>query len=444
MIKSFFTHSFLMPWWEEPGHLEVKDNKLFISGFSCETLAEEFGTPTYVYNENRINDNFIRVKESLERHADREVVVYYAVKANYAPPILKFLASKEAYADVVSLNEAWIARHNGFQKDKIMFTGTSVDDETMRYLLDSDILINIDSFSQMKRLAKYKDEIKASGDVDVSVRWNPGAGAGFNPKTITAGAESHGIPIKFGIQEDRVLDLCKEAKNCGINVIGLHQHIGSNWHDVVDFLETVDSTLNMARKMTDSLGHDLLQVDFGGGPGIRYEEREKDFPIEAYGKGICERVKKSGLKFKRIAIEPGRYIVGDSAILLSRVNTVETKNNNLIVGIDAGFNTLIRPAFYSAHHEVVDASNIEDPQNVCNIAGPLCETGDMLAVKRTMTKPKEGDVLAILNAGAYGFSMASRYNAQSLPAEAIISQGTHKLIRRRENAADIINLYSNE
>ncbi|MCK5607633.1 diaminopimelate decarboxylase [Candidatus Pacearchaeota archaeon] len=430
-----------MSWWETPGHLEVKDNKLLISGFSCEDLAKSFGTPTYVYNENRISDSFSRIKKSLEKHADREVVAYYAVKANYAPPILKFLASKGAYADVVSLNEAWIARHNGFNKDKIMFTGTSVDDATIRYLLDSDILINIDSFSQMKRLAEYKEETQLSGEIDVSVRWNPGLGAGFNPKTITAGAESHGMPIKFGIQEDRLLDLCKEAKKSGINVIGLHQHIGSNWHDVVDFLTTVDSTLNIVRKMTDFLGYDLYQVDFGGGPGIRYEEKQKDFPIEVYGMGICERVKKSGLKFKRIAIEPGRYIVGDSAVLLSRVNTVEMKNNNLIVGVDAGFNTLIRPAFYGAYHEVVDASRVEGSQHVCNIAGPLCETGDMLAVKRTMTQPKEGDVLAILNTGAYGFSMASRYNAQSLPAEVMIGHGTYKLIRRRENAADIIKLY---
>jgi diaminopimelate decarboxylase len=194
----------------------------------------------------------------------------------------------------------------------------------------------------------------------------------------------------------------------------------------------------MAKRMSDLLGHDLYQVDFGGGPGIRYEEKQKDFEIEVYGKGICERVERSGLKFERIAIEPGRYIVGDSAVLLSRVNTVEVKNNNLIVGIDAGFNTLIRPAFYGAYHEVVNASKVEGDQDVCNFAGPLCETGDMLAVNRTMTRPEEGDVLAILDAGAYGFSMASRYNAQSLPAEVIIRHGTHKLIRRREEAADII------
>jgi diaminopimelate decarboxylase len=430
-----------MPWWEKSGHLEVKENRLFIGGFPCQDLADWFGTPTYVYNENRIKDNFSRLMESLKEHADREVVIYYAIKANYAPPILKLLAEKGSYADVVSLNETWIARNNGFNVDKIMFTGTSVDDITLKYLLNSKILTNIDSFSQLKRLVKLKEKMKVSGDIDVSIRWNPGAGAGFNPKTITAGAESHGVPIKFGIQEDRVIDLCKAAKKSGINVIGLHQHIGSNWHDVVDFLATVDSTLEMARNMTDFLGQDLYQVDFGGGPGIRYEESQKDFQIKSYGKGICEHVKRSGLKFKRIAIEPGRYIVGDSAVLLSRVNTVEIKNNNLIVSVDAGFNTLIRPAFYGAYHEIVDSNRVEGPKHVCNIAGPLCETGDMLAVNRTMTKPKEGDILAILDAGAYGFSMASRYNAQSLPAEVLISQGTYKLMRRREEAADIIGLY---
>ena len=146
----------------------------------------------------------------------------------------------------------------------------------------------------------------------------------------------------------------------------------------------------------------------------------------------------SSISPENIYCEPGRYIVGDSAVLLSRVNTVEVKNNNLIVGVDAGFNTLIRPAFYGAHHEIVNASNLEGEQDVCNIAGPLCETGDMLAVNRTMTRPEEGDVLAILDAGAYGFSMASRYNAQSLPSEVIITHGAYKLIRHREEAADII------
>ena len=193
-----------MLWWENPGHLEVKDNKLQIGGFFCEDLANRFGTPTYVYNENRIVDNFTRIRESLEKYADREVAVYYAVKANYAPPILKVLAGKGARADVVSLNEAWIARNCGFDKDKIMFTGTSVDDATIRYLLESGILTNIDSFSQMKRLAQQKEKMQISSEIDVSIRWNPGAGSGFNPKTITAGAESHGMPIK-NIRKRRIL-----------------------------------------------------------------------------------------------------------------------------------------------------------------------------------------------------------------------------------------------
>ena len=145
-----------MLWWEKPGHLEVKDNKLYIGDLLCEDITNQFGTPTYVYNENRIVDNFTRIKESLEKHADREVVVYYAVKANYAPPILKVLAEKGAHADVVSLNEAWIVKNCSFDKDKILFTGTSVDDSTIRYLLESGILTNIDSFSQMKRLAQQK------------------------------------------------------------------------------------------------------------------------------------------------------------------------------------------------------------------------------------------------------------------------------------------------
>ena len=425
-------------WWEIDGHLEVLKNELFIGGENCVKLANKFETPTYVYNSERIKSNFFRIRDSLEKHADREVSVYYAVKANFNPQILSLLSGLGAYADIVSLNEAYFARYNGFIAERIMFTGTSVDDGTMQALLDSGVMINIDSFSQLERLAKY-----APKGLEISVRWNPGKGAGFNPKTITAGAESHGRPIKFGIEEKLVLKLCERAKRLGLKVKSLHQHIGSGWlgEDVYDFLDTVSLTLDMARKMTKALGYSLDQVDFGGGPGIRYKEDQKDFPVDAYGKGICDRVKASNLKFERICIEPGRYIVGDSGVLLTRVNTVEVKNGNLIVGVDAGFNTLIRPAFYGAHHEIVDASRILGPEDICTIAGPLCETGDLLAIKRRMTRPREGDVLAILNAGAYGYSMSSVYNLQPRAAEVMVTNGSPRLITRRETVRDLKRLH---
>ena len=162
----------------------------------CVELADEFGTPQYIYNVEMVLENYRRIRDGLEARADRDVVVYYAVKANFNPALLEALAGEDAHADVLSVHEAEFALRAGFPAERIMFTGTSVTDETMEHLLERGILINIDSFSQMRRLAKIAPE-----GLEVSIRWNPGEGAGFDPKVITAGARSHGRPVKFGIEE---------------------------------------------------------------------------------------------------------------------------------------------------------------------------------------------------------------------------------------------------
>lgn len=422
---------------EITGHLEEKNNKLYISNHSCSEIASLFGTPTYVYNLNRVRENYHRLRDVLTSCSDRGVKIYYALKANFNPEVLKTLAYEGAYADVLSIYEAEFALAAGFPSHRIMFTGTSVADETMKYMLKKKIKINIDSFSQLRRLAQLAPE-----NLEVSVRWNPGKGEGFDYKVITAGAESHGRPIKFGIQEDKMLELCSEALELGINPVGLHQHIGSGWtgKDVKSFLNTVKATLEMARKMTDSLGFPLKQVDFGGGLGIPYRPEDEEFPVEEYSRGICDEVRKKGLNFDNLCVEPGRYIVGDAGVLLTRVNTVEKKNDSLIVGVDAGFNTLLRPVFYGnyekqgfkeAYHHIVNADKVKGPRSACTVAGPLCETGDLLAINRGITTPVEGETLAILGAGAYGFSMSSIYNLQPRPAEVVVPGP--RLVTRRDN-----------
>lgn len=434
--------SYLLP----SGHLDVINNQLHIGNIPCSEIAKDYGTPTYVYNLHRVKENYRRLRGSLTHHSPVNVKVYYAVKANYNPSILKTLESEGANAEVVSSMEAKLALNLGYISDRILFTGTSVSDETMRYLLNENILINIDSFSQMRRLAKF-----APDGLQVSVRWNPGEGAGFNPKAITAGAESHGRPIKFGIEESKVLELCKEALELGLRPIGLHQHIGSGWtgDEVNHFLDTVDATFDMAIKMSKVLGYSLDIVDLGGGPGIPYEPEQPKFPVDEYGIGICDRLNESGLDIKTICVESGKYIVGDSGVLLTSVNTVEEKNRNLIIGVDAGFNTLIRPAFYGnteknvfkeTYHHVIVADRVKGSEAICTIAGPLCETGDLFAIKRNMTVPKEGETLAILGAGAYGYSMASVYNLQPRPAEVTIPGPL--LTTRREEYSDLIHLFS--
>jgi len=418
-------------WWERGGHLEVRQNQLYIAGISAAALAKQFATPLYVYNGNRIIENFLALKGAFAE-LKAKPRIHFAVKANSHIAILRLLQKEGAYIDAVSPNEVQIALKAGFSPKKILFTGTSVSTKELEQLIELGITINIDSFSQMQRL----HELGFKGDV--SIRWNPGLGAGHHSHTITAGKF-----IKFGIPEDKVESAFLQAKAFGFNVVGLHQHIGSGWlgKDVQAFLETVDRTIAVAKKAEVLLEKKLIFVDFGGGPGIRYRREQADFPLKKYARGIVEKMNASSLKAE-IAIEPGRYIAGDAGILLCEINTVEEKNVP-IVGVNAGFNDLIRPALYSAYHEMVVCSNVNGREKKgYMVAGNLCETTDVFNESREKLRelpiPREGDILAILNAGAYGFVMASNYNSRLLPGCVMVLDGKAHLIRARQSLDDLI------
>ena len=412
-------------WWEKKGHLEVNDkNHLSIAGMDACALAKEYGTPLYVYNKQRIVDNFSAIKSAFQKYTDN-FRIHYAMKANSNPEILKILCRDGAYIDAVSPYEAKIAMGAGYPHKKIMFTGTSVSDNDLKMLVDDEIFINIDSLSQIKRLQEI-----AGNNLNISLRWNPGMGAGHHSHTITAGKY-----IKFGIPESKLSRTVELIKNSGFNLVGLHQHIGSGWlaDDVPVFLKTVDRTIDTAAKIQDKIGHDLEFIDFGGGPGIPYRAEDKEFPLDAYAGGIWRKVNSSPLKNAKIAIEPGRYIVGDAGVLLLEINTVEEKNVP-VIGVNGGFNTLARPSFYGSYHEMAVCNCVvsEDKKGFM-VAGNLCESGDVFSENReTLRKlpvPSEGDVLAILDAGAYGYSMASTYNSRPKPREVLVEDKSARIVR---------------
>ncbi|NOR85880.1 diaminopimelate decarboxylase [archaeon] len=419
-------------WWENKGHLTIKDNELIIGELKATEIAKEFDTPIYVYNKQRILDNFNTLKNAFEKHTNN-FRIHYAMKANSNLTILKMLSEQGAYIDAVSPLEAKIAIRAGFTNDHVMFTGTSVSDEDLKQLLDMDVFLNIDSISQLKRLRKLTDK-----KLNISIRWNPGEGAGHHANTITAGKY-----IKFGIPEHKINEAIEEIKTAGFNLVGLHQHIGSGWleDDVPIFLESVDKTITTAKNIENKLGKKLKFIDFGGGPGIPYNENENPFPVETYATGICQKIKESNMDVQ-IAIEPGRFIVGDAGILLTEINTVEEKNIP-VIGINAGFNTLARPAMYGSHHEIVIADNVESKnKKEYMVAGNLCESGDVFTKNkktlRLLPTPKEKNIIAILNAGAYGFSMASTYNSRPLPKEILIDKNNTQIIRRQQTIEDLL------
>ncbi len=418
-------------WWKKLTHLDVKNNTLYIAGFQAEVLAKEFGTPVYIYNGDRIIENFKVLKETFFSQKTKPRI-HFAMKANSHLAILQLLQKQGAFIDAVSPNEVEIALKAGFPKEKILFTGTSVSNKDLERLLKAGVVINIDSFSQLRRMKELGFKGKAS------IRWNPGVGAGSHSHTITAGKF-----IKFGIPEHQIESAFKQAKVLGINIVGLHQHIGSGWlgKDVNTFLETVDKTIAVAEKAEEILGKNLEFVDFGGGPGIRYRKEQSVFPLEKYAKGIAEKMKASKLNAE-IAIEPGRSIVGDAGIFLCEVNTVEEKNIPL-AGVNAGFNDFIRPAFYGSYHEIVNCNNVNGRNTEeYLIAGNLCESSDVFnenkQALRELPVLKEGHILAILNAGAYGFEMGSNYNSRGLPACVLLLGSKSYLIRERQSLSDVL------
>ncbi len=405
-------------WWEVPGHLEIKNGILCFANIPAVEIAKKYGTPSYVYNSGRILDNYRRFYGTMKKYADREVRVHYAMKANSNKEILKLLLGEGAWIDAVSPEEVMLALDVGFPADKILFTGTSVSNDDIKKLTGMGIRINVDSLSELKRLKNI-----ASG-IEISFRMDPGIkGASVHWKTMTAGKESHGMPIKFSIPENEIVKAAKLAKDYGFQVVGLHEHIGSNWRtdeEVNEFLQTVDIVLEKARQLTD-IGCKLEFIDFGGGPGVRYQKSHPEFPLERYAKEVCGKVKESEVKCDSICFEPGRYIVADSALLLVEVVDVKERYGDVIAGVNSGFNHLIRPAMYDAYHEIINCSKADaEPDAEVTIAGNLCETGDVFAARRMTPKPEEGGILAIHNAGAYGYSMASRYNLRALPREVLL------------------------
>jgi diaminopimelate decarboxylase len=404
---------------------ENRNGTLYLDGVPATTLAEVFDTPLYIMCEQRIRENFRRIYSALSVRYDK-VRVYYSAKANTNLSVLKILESEEAYVDTVSTGEVFLASQAGFPPDRILFTGTSVRDDELEYLLDWDVTINIDSLSQLKRLLRLR------APNIISVRVNPEVGAGHHEHVITAGKNS-----KFGIWEEDVVEAYRIAKEAGVEKFGIHMHIGSGILSVEPFLSAEEKLLEIAYRARKTLGINFEFVNIGGGIGVPYKPEEKPVDITLFAEKVLEifkkRIKEYDLGEPFFCVEPGRYIVCDAGVLLTSVNTVKSTPFKKFVGVDAGFNTLIRPAMYSSYHPIVVANKLNEPEEeTYDVAGPLCESGDILARERKLPKIEEGDILAILNAGAYGFVMSSNYNSRPRCTEVLVKRGRYAVIREKE------------
>jgi diaminopimelate decarboxylase len=414
-----------MTWWEND-FLRIENGRLFLGRFAAATLAAKFGTPIYIYGRRQIRRNYRTLASIANRHLGGDIRLCYAMKANPNPGILDLLQAEGAWIDAVSPGELRAAMNAGFPAGRILFTGTSLGPDDFRQAFAADgLTINIDAVEQIEVMAHVRKKWFKDKRIRVAVRWNPGLGRGFNPKVVTAGARSYdGTPIKFGIEERRVLDAFREAAAAGFTPVGLHQHLGSGWVGD-DFPAVAEAVEKMIAKAADveAAGFPLEFLDFGGGFGPRYKRSQSAFPLERYVARIGRTLKEAGLRAKAVAFEPGKYLVADAGVLLLRVEYIKESYGNLFACVGGGtLNTLPRPAIYDhVHHEIVNVRNAGGKARVkVTVAGNLCETGDVFGRDIAMPAPRRGDVLAVLCSGAYGRSMASHYNLRPIPDEILV------------------------
>ena len=413
-----------MNWWETD-FLAVRKNRLLIAGRDAAALAERYGTPLYIYGKDRILERYARLEAALARHSPLQTRICYAMKANPHRGILRLLQRRGAWIDAVSPCEVETALKAGFPAERIIFTGTSVSRADLRSVFAVDgLTINIDAVEQLDLMSEVKRDFPPKA-IRVSVRWNPGIGRGINARVITAGKRSSdGTPIKFGVEAKKVLGVFARARKLGFHPVGIHQHLGSGWvkEDFPMVRTAVDRMVRKAREL-EKAGFPLEFLDFGGGFGPRYLKSRSVFPVEDHIANLSRAVAKAGLSVKALAIEPGKYLVGDAGVLLLGVEYVKESYGNIFACVDGGtFNTVPRPAIYlSAHHEIVNAGRVDGPVKArVTVAGNICETGDVFGRERLMPLPEGGDVLAVLCAGAYCRSMASNFNLREIPREVLI------------------------
>jgi diaminopimelate decarboxylase len=416
-----------------------QEGKLYCESTDLALLAEEHGTPLYVYSEQTILDHYRRLHSTLEP-LDREIC--YAVKANSNLAILRILAKEGAGFDIVSGGELYRIITVGGDPAKCTFAGVGKTRDEIAYALYNNIgSFNIESEEELLAI----DEVACSLDrkAPIAVRVNPDV----DPKThkyISTGKSEN----KFGIGLDRVeavYEMAAGLKN--LELKGLQTHIGSQITEPKPFADAIDKIVPVAQHLRDRFGIQFFSI--GGGIGIVYQgslesgdqvwwqqKENQAMSIEEYASAIIPRLQPLRM---RVLLEPGRFLVGNAGVLLTRVLYLKKTPNKVFVIVDAGMNDLIRPALYQGYHEIVPLN--ESAKIIrADVVGPVCESGDFIALDREIADVRSGDFLAIMSAGAYGFSMASNYNSRPLAAEILVHGKTHQLIRRRQNYADLVQL----
>jgi diaminopimelate decarboxylase len=419
-------------------HFRYVENQLQCEDVVIAEIAEEFGTPLYVYSKAQLLDNYRAIRQALTSPGS---VVCYAMKANANEAILRLLAQEGAGADVVSGGELYLALRNGFAPEKIVFAGVGKTDEEIEYALRSHIhAFNVESAQELHRISKLAFLSKQTANI--LLRVNPDIDAQSHPY-ISTGLRDH----KFGISGEQAFEAFRTASTLpNVTIRGIHMHIGSQITSVEPYRQAAQFASSLADQLRTS-GISIQQVDVGGGFGVRYKDalQHEALPREEQEQGslpapadfVSAIMGALGDNQYSVWLEPGRSIVADAGILVTRVLHTKDQGTKTFVIVDAGMNDLLRPSLYNAHHQIVPATIDTYDHHIVDVVGPVCETGDFFARGRMLLKTKPNDALAILTTGAYGIVNASNYNGRLRPAEILVSGDKVRVIRKRQTLEDL-------
>jgi diaminopimelate decarboxylase len=418
--------------------MKIRDRLLHIGDVPVPEILQHYGSPVYVYDAAVVRRQVERVKAAFASLPFRP---FYAMKANGGLAILDLVRKSGFGCDAVSPGEIYIARQAGFTPDNIWFTCSNVSDNDLRAIDDPAIVINVNSMAEIDRI------LTLDLPNPIALRVNTDVGAGHHHDVVTAGAG-----VKFGIDLAEIESARIVVEDSGRRVVGLHAHIGSGIDTLAPLLESARRLLELAAGYAN-----LKFLNFGGGMSVPYRPAEQEFPIEQYGEELT-RIADRLLRARDLTaiLEPGRYVVAQSGVLLARVTSKRISAGTEWIGVDTGFNHLVRPSKYGSYHHIINATNASDGalreafdesqmSEECVVAGNLCESSDVFTrtaagepETRHIDRTKIGDVLAFCDAGAYGFSMASHYNARLLPPEVLIDGTSMQLVRERQSFEDLV------
>lgn len=400
-------------------------NELFAEDVAVKALAEKYGTPLYVYSYNTLLRHFRAYSDAFN---DYPHIICFALKANPNISILRLFAKYGGGADIVSGGELYKALKAGIPSQKIVYAGVGKTEEEIRLSLRSKILMfNVESEDELREINRIAGIMRRKAPV--ALRINPDIDPETHPY-IATGLKRHkfGIPIEDAVEHYRIASSLKNIK-----VIGIHKHIGSQITKVSPFVDALRSILLLMDKL-NAEGLSIQYLDMGGGLGISYKDEEPPVP-EDLARNLIPLLK--GRKLTLI-VEPGRSIVGNAGILVTRVLYLKKGEEKEFAIVDAGMNDLIRPSLYSAYHRILPVIRKQRSAVLYDVVGPICESGDFLAKERELKEVKRGEYLAVMGAGAYGFSMSSNYNCRPKAAEVMVKDREHFLIRERETYYDLL------